>query len=122
MYFSIVTTIPSMVYYNLRSLMILVNNVKYMVNLHPIFSYFTFQSSSYCKYSETIHKFIPILIILPQMLVKLFLRNVIIIFKVRTNFLRHDPFISFRAFRNFSHCQEELLTTCDNDFNKKYIR
>ena len=29
--------------------------------------------------------------------------------KVKTNYLRHDPFISFRAFRNLSHCQEQLL-------------
>ena len=28
------------------------------------------------------------------------------IFKVKTNYLRHGPFISFRAFGNLSHCQE----------------
>ena len=26
--------------------------------------------------------------------------------KVKTNYLQHDPFISFRAFGNLSHCQE----------------
>ena len=26
--------------------------------------------------------------------------------KVKTNYLRNDPFISFRAFANLSHCQE----------------
>ena len=26
--------------------------------------------------------------------------------KVKTNYLRHDPFISLRAFGNLSHCQE----------------
>ena len=28
------------------------------------------------------------------------------IFKVKANYLQHDPFISFQAFRNVSHCQE----------------
>ena len=41
--------------------------------------------------------------------------------KVKTNYLRHDPFISFQAFGNLSHCQEQLLTTCDNVFNKRYL-
>ena len=27
-------------------------------------------------------------------------------FKVKTNYLRHDPFISFQAFGNLSLCQE----------------
>ena len=27
-------------------------------------------------------------------------------FKVKTNYLPHDPFISFRAVGNLSHCQE----------------
>ena len=26
--------------------------------------------------------------------------------KVKTNHLRHDPFISFRDFENLAHCQE----------------
>ena len=42
-------------------------------------------------------------------------------FKVKTNYLRHDPFYSFQAFGNLSHCQQQLLTTCDNVFNKKYL-
>ena len=48
--------------------MILVNDEKY---IHLLRIFFTFQSFSYCK--VTIHKFIPVLLILLQMAVKLFL-------------------------------------------------
>ena len=64
-----------MVQYNHRSLIILVNEAKY-IHLLPIFR--TLQSFSQCKLNQTIHKFIPILLILLQMLVKLFFSNRII--------------------------------------------
>ena len=50
----------------------------------------------------------------------MFVNSTANLFKVnaKTNYLRHDPFISFRAFRNLSHCQEQLLAICNNIFNK----
>ena len=43
------------------------------------------------------------------------------IFKVKTSYLRHDPFISFQVFGNLSHCQKQLLTACNKVFDKKYL-
>ena len=31
------------------------------------------------------------------------------VFKVKGNYLRHDPFISFQAFGNLSHCQDNVF-------------
>ena len=55
--------------------MILVNDAKY---IHLLHIFCTFQSFSYCKYKPFKNSFIPILLILLQMLVKSFFGNRVI--------------------------------------------
>ena len=59
----------------------------------------TYNTSKYIQHSD----FFDIAFLYNQLYVENMSRKII---EVKTNYLQHDPFISFRAFGNLPHCQE----------------